>query len=78
MLMRLRRTDLGPAACTNLLDRQVADARDHVRNLMANWQADPDLAGLREPTAMKTFPTAERRECLALWQDVNNLLRRAR
>jgi tetratricopeptide (TPR) repeat protein len=48
-----------------------------VRKTVARWQADPDLAGLRESSAMANLPADERTECLALWQAVGNLLRRA-
>ena len=49
-----------------------------VRSLLGNWKADPDLAGLREPSAIEALPTDEQRECLALWQDVDTVLTRAR
>jgi hypothetical protein len=32
---------------------------------------------LRESSALDKLPTDERKECLALWQAVGNLLRRA-
>jgi eukaryotic-like serine/threonine-protein kinase len=49
-----------------------------VRKMLTQWQVDPDLAGLRESSAMDKLSTDERKECLALWQAVGNLLRRAR
>ena len=61
-----------------LLDSGSADSRDLVRNLLANWAADPDLAGLREPSAIEVLPTDERDDCLALWRAVDTVLTRAR
>jgi hypothetical protein len=43
-----------------------------------NWQVEPDLVELREPHALDELSADERKECLALWQAVGNLLRRAR
>jgi serine/threonine-protein kinase len=47
-----------------------------VRLRMQYWQADHDLAGLREPGALEALSPDERKECLALWQEVAALLRR--
>jgi serine/threonine-protein kinase len=69
------RADLAVWAKT--LDSGSRAARVRVRNLLAQWQVDPDLAGLRESSAMDKLSTDERKECLALWQAVGNLLRRA-
>jgi hypothetical protein len=49
-----------------------------VRKVLANWKSDPDMSGLREPSAVGTLPTVEGNECLALWQAVDALLTRAR
>jgi hypothetical protein len=51
---------------------------DHVRvtNTLTYWQADPDLAGLREPSALDKLSAEERKEWLALWGEVEALLRR--
>jgi serine/threonine-protein kinase len=57
--------------------RPVAD-RGKVRGALAHWRTDSDLAGLREPSAVETLPVDERKECRALWQDVDNLLERCR
>jgi tetratricopeptide (TPR) repeat protein len=70
------RADL--AAWSTTLDRGAPADRALVRKTMGLWQADPDLAGLREPNAMDNLPVDERDECLALWQAVGDLLRRAR
>jgi tetratricopeptide (TPR) repeat protein len=69
------RADLAAWAMT--LDRGSPADRALVRETVAHWQADSDLAGLRESSAMADLPADERIECLALWQAVGNLLRRA-
>jgi serine/threonine-protein kinase len=47
-----------------------------VRWRMLYWHTDRDLAGLREPSALKTMSPDERKECLALWHEVAAVLRR--
>ena len=42
--------------------------------MFAFWQADPDLAPLREPEAMKKLPPDEREEWGAFWNDVRRAL----
>ena len=64
----------GPRHSTN----SSTVTRALVRETVAHWQLDPDLAGLRESSAMAHLTADERTECLALWQTVGNLLRRAR
>jgi hypothetical protein len=66
------------AAYAKLQETNSADSRDLARKLLANWKGDPDLAGLREPSAMDTLTPDERNECLAIWQAVDNLLTRVR
>jgi serine/threonine-protein kinase len=70
------RADL--AAWRTTLDGGAPADRVLVRKTVGLWQVDPDLAGLRESSAMDRLSTDERTECLALWQAVGNLLRRAR
>jgi tetratricopeptide (TPR) repeat protein len=43
---------------------------------LANWQRDPDLAGLRDKDAVDKLPEAERDTCQKLWADVAALLQR--
>jgi hypothetical protein len=52
-------------------------ARVWVRKMLAHWQADPDLAGLRGKSAMSRWSREERKECLNLWQAVGRLQERA-
>jgi serine/threonine-protein kinase len=48
------------------------------RKVLTRWQADPDLAGLREPGALAGLSADERKEWRALWQEVATVLERAR
>jgi serine/threonine-protein kinase len=48
------------------------------RKTLEHWRVDPDLAGLREASALGKLSPDERNDCLALWQAVGELLRRAR
>jgi tetratricopeptide (TPR) repeat protein len=52
------------------LDNGNAQAKAEVRRRMPYWQTDGDLAGLREPGALEAMSPDERKECLALWQEV--------
>jgi serine/threonine-protein kinase len=47
------------------------------KRMLTNWQADPDLAGVREPQALDDLSADEREDCLALWRDVRALLKRS-
>jgi serine/threonine-protein kinase len=70
------RTDL--AARTKLLDRDPERARTVVAQALRHWQADADLAGLRDQAALDKLPEAERAACQKLWADVGALLARLR
>jgi tetratricopeptide (TPR) repeat protein len=50
---------------------------DFAKKTLAQWQREPDLAGLREPHALDKLTADERKECIALWQSVADLLERA-
>jgi serine/threonine-protein kinase len=50
--------------------------RARLRNTLMHWQANADLAGLREPSALDKLPADERKECLALWDEVATVLKR--
>jgi serine/threonine-protein kinase len=41
---------------------------------LANWLADPELAGLREQSELAKLPPSEREDCLELWHRVEELL----
>ncbi len=51
-------------------DRQ---ARQQVRDILAHWIADPDLAGIRDPEDLAKWPEGERAQCAALWAQVSEL-----
>jgi eukaryotic-like serine/threonine-protein kinase len=59
------------------LDGGTAADRAQVKTLLRHWQADPDLAGLREPGALDKWSAEERDGWLALWKEVGALLKRA-
>jgi hypothetical protein len=58
-----------------LADGTVAE-RQTMRKLLQNWQADPDLASIREPEALKKLPAEEREAWQKLWADVAELLKK--
>ena len=64
------------AAWSEVLDRKDLDAktRAEVVATLEHWQADPDLAGVREADALAGLPEAERAEWKALWEEVDGLL----
>jgi hypothetical protein len=41
---------------------------------MRHWQADPDLAGLRDAVALARLPEGEQAACRDLWARVSSLL----
>jgi serine/threonine-protein kinase len=69
------RADL--ALWTKMLDSGSAMAPDLAKKMLTLWQAEPDLAGIREPRAMDKLPADEREEWLALWNEVGAVLNRA-
>jgi serine/threonine-protein kinase len=69
------RADL--AVWAKALDGGSRSARIQVRRMLSHWQTDPDLAGLRDASALESLSAEERRECLELWHEVGDLLRRA-
>jgi serine/threonine-protein kinase len=74
------RADLG--AWAKLVDSGEPERRRTMRRdvqpRLTRWQADPDLVGLRDPRALAELPGAEQMQCLALWDEVTVVLRRAR
>jgi hypothetical protein len=45
---------------------------------MRHWQTDADLAGVRDKDALDKLPEDERKQWRQFWDDVADLLRRAR
>jgi hypothetical protein len=56
------------AASTADSDRQLA------LKVLRNWQADADLAGLRNNQGLAILPAEEAEACRKLWDDVRNIL----
>jgi serine/threonine-protein kinase len=50
--------------------------RDLVKEMLTLWQAEPDLAGLREPAELERLAPDERKGCRAFWAEVEALLAR--
>src|SRR5688500_4627795 len=53
-----------------------AGACDRVKHWLASWPAEQDLAGLREPAELAKLSASERRDCLALWDEVSRVINR--
>jgi serine/threonine-protein kinase len=68
------RADL--AAWNRALDRDPATARDLVQGLK-RWRGDPDLAGFFEPAELEKLPPDERKDCVALSNEIGGVLARA-
>jgi tetratricopeptide (TPR) repeat protein len=65
------------AKWTNLLEKRTEKTRPTVKHWMRTWQADADLASVRESCALAGFPEAERKQWQQLWQEVEALRKRA-
>jgi serine/threonine-protein kinase len=63
------------AAWARVLDAGDAQARSVVARDLRHWQADSDLAGVRDHDALAKLPADERRAWEALWKDVDALLK---
>jgi tetratricopeptide (TPR) repeat protein len=57
------------------LDHGSAFERSIAKGMLTNWQSEPDLTGIREPQALDDLAPDERKDCLALWQDVRASLK---
>jgi tetratricopeptide (TPR) repeat protein len=66
------------ALCSKMLDTDIGANRALVRKVLGDWKFESDLAGLRESEAIGSLSADERNECSALWQAVENVLRRTR
>jgi serine/threonine protein kinase/Tfp pilus assembly protein PilF len=61
-------------------DQRIKDhpqERVRVQKALRHWQADRDLAGIRDTEALAQLPPAEREACRKLWAEVDALLQRA-
>jgi tetratricopeptide (TPR) repeat protein len=59
------------------LEAGTPAARADVQRYLQQWQADLDLAGIRDAEALAKLPEAERKQWQALWAEVDALLKRA-
>jgi serine/threonine-protein kinase len=50
--------------------------REAVRQRLAHWQQDPDLASVRDKEALDKLPEAERKDWRQLWDEVAALLKK--
>ena len=57
------------------LQSQGPRARPVVAQMLQHWKVDPDLAGIRDPDALKNLPADEQKACAAVWKDVDALLK---
>jgi serine/threonine-protein kinase len=58
------------ALWANQADQEDAKIRAAIQQMLCHWQTDADLAGIRDPDALKKLPEAERNSCRKLWDDV--------
>jgi hypothetical protein len=65
------------AVMAGKLDGGTAAGRAQGRTRLTHWRANPDLAGVREPSSLDKWSAEERDEWLALWKEVDALLKRA-
>jgi hypothetical protein len=54
----------------------VPTARSAAQQALQHWQADADLAGIRDRDAVTKLPAEEREACRQLWADVAELLKK--
>jgi hypothetical protein len=65
------------AAYAKLAQRDDPAAKQAVRERLEHWRQDADLAGLRDPVALKKLPEDEREAWRALWSEVASLQKKA-
>jgi hypothetical protein len=70
------RADL--AAWAKQVETGKPQDRAEALRTLTHWQKDTDLAGVREPDALKNLPEAERAAWRQLWADVAALRKRAK
>src|SRR5262249_12652590 len=61
-------------AAYDKIDPQSNSAmKQTIREWLAHWQRDPNLAGVREPEQLAKLPTAEQEEWRRFWAGVANM-----
>jgi serine/threonine-protein kinase len=68
------RADL--ASCKMLLDRDLVSARDVVRDKLTRLRDNPDLAGLGDPAQLEHVSADDRKQFLALWNEIGIAIKR--
>jgi serine/threonine-protein kinase len=63
---------------SKILDSGSQSDRDLTKEMLMLWQHEPDLAGIRQAIALDKLSAEERKQCLALWQEVGAVENRAR
>jgi hypothetical protein len=66
------------SAWKKMLRSDAPADRDLAIRMLAHWQADPELAGLRDVEALSKLSDAERAECCEIWDSVDAVLLRER
>ncbi|MFT3882406.1 MAG: hypothetical protein QM703_22490 [Gemmatales bacterium] len=51
-------------------------SRERVKQILTQWQNESDLAGLREPAELLKLDKDEREDCISLWKEVADILKR--
>jgi serine/threonine-protein kinase len=69
---------IGLAAWSQFLDYGKPQARASVERAVQHWQADPDLAGVRDNGGLAKLPDMERGAWEEFWANVEALRKRAR
>jgi hypothetical protein len=59
------------------VERGPDKVRREARLRLRQWQAEPDLAPLRDPAELAKLPPEERAACRRLWDEVEALRARA-
>jgi serine/threonine-protein kinase len=63
------------AVYARLAQRDEGKLREVVQQRLLHWRADPNLASVRDETALSRLDSDERQQWWRLWQDVAGLLR---
>jgi serine/threonine-protein kinase len=61
-------------ALNSLLKQNASENSDFVKTVLSGWQANSDLAVIRDQAAIQNFSPAERGACAALWTQVQATL----
>jgi hypothetical protein len=58
-----------------VLDKNNAQSKAQVLQMMRHWRTDGDLVGVRAKDTLAQLPDEERKQWERLWSDVDALLR---